>query len=69
MKTTLKYLAFIISVFFSIPAVNVSAQEGLPTNLDPLYYAEDTMPLMRFGHGWANDIAWSPDGTTLAVAL
>jgi WD40 repeat protein len=48
--------------------VKVSAHEGLPTNLSPIYSAENTVPLMRFGYGWANDIAWSPDGSTLAVA-
>lgn len=61
-------LILAVCILWSGLSLNVSAHEGLPTNLNPIYSAEDTIPLMRFGYGWANDIAWSPDGTSLAVA-
>lgn len=35
---------------------------------DPITLADDILPVATLGRGWINDLAWSPDGETLAAA-
>jgi WD40 repeat protein len=64
MKRLLPCLIVIIAASASV--FGSAAQSDLPP--EPIYDAIGLEPVMRIGIGRPNDIAWSPDGQTLAVA-
>lgn len=63
-----KYLVLLIVLLLIFQIGSGSAQESLPPNLRPIMPDEPIVPLMRFGYGRAEDVAWSPNGETLAIA-
>jgi WD40 repeat protein len=64
-----KTVVLIISLFllFSLPVTSVQPK-SLP-HLSPISESPEQLQLLkRFGEGWINDIAWSSDSKSLAVA-
>jgi WD40 repeat protein len=62
-----KHLTLILLVLFALTVSGAKAKDAfLPDNLNPIY--DDMKPLARLGRGYPHDLAWSPDGKTIAVA-
>lgn len=65
---SLKHTVFVVFFLLTALVTSLSAQESLPPNLKPIVPNDAIVPLMRLGYGSVVDIAWSPNGETLAVA-
>ena len=66
----MRYLILCLLLLLAMDSATAQDDPGFPgVNREPIsFYPEAVVPLLRLGRGIAHDIAWSPDGETLAMA-